>query len=49
MKAIAALTVALICIALAAPAFADCTYQGHSVPTGTNIGGVVCQPDGSWK
>jgi hypothetical protein len=26
-----------------------CSYNGVDYPEGTNIGGVVCQPDGSWK
>lgn len=27
----------------------DCLYQGRWYPTGTNIGGVICQPDGTWR
>jgi hypothetical protein len=28
---------------------ADCIYNGASYPTGTNIGGLICQADGTWK
>ncbi len=28
--------------------FADCTYDGYSYPTGTVVGGLTCQADGSW-
>lgn len=28
---------------------AECYYAGQSYPTGTNIGGLVCQPDGTWR
>jgi hypothetical protein len=28
---------------------ADCLWQGKSYPTGTRIGGLTCQADGSWK
>lgn len=28
---------------------ADCVYNGRSYPTGTVIGPLVCQPDGTWK
>lgn len=30
-------------------AYADCIWQGKSYPTGTRIGGLACQPDGTWK
>lgn len=30
-------------------AWADCVYQGQRYPTGTRIGPLTCQPDGSWK
>jgi hypothetical protein len=33
----------------AGSARAACIYNGRSYPTGTNIGGVVCQPDGTWR
>jgi len=32
-----------------ASAYADCNYNGQNYPTGTRIGSLVCQPDGSWK
>ena len=28
--------------------FADCTYNGNLYPTGTVVGGLTCQEDGSW-
>ena len=30
-------------------AWADCVYQGKSYPTGTRLGGLTCQADGTWK
>ena len=33
----------------ATAASADCIYDGQSYPTGTEIGGLVCQPDGTWR
>lgn len=45
--------VRLLAIALATlwmtAAQADCLWQGKSYPTGTRIGGLTCQPDGTWK
>jgi hypothetical protein len=32
-----------------ASAYADCMYQGKSYPTGTKLGGLTCQADGTWK
>ena len=29
--------------------YANCVYDGKTYPTGTKIGGLVCQPDGSWR
>ena len=42
--------VALISAMVALPtiALADCIYNGQTYPTGTRIGSVVCQPDGTW-
>ena len=40
LAAVAALTVA-------APALADCTYNGRTVPEGTRIGSLVCE-GGRW-
>ena len=49
MKTIVTLVV-LVCLAVSAgTALADCFYNGRWYPTGTNIGGVVCQPDGTWR
>lgn len=28
---------------------ADCWYNGYMYPTGTKIGGLTCQANGSWK
>ena len=28
---------------------ADCYYDGALYPTGTKLGDLECQPDGSWK
>ncbi|QSP95091.1 hypothetical protein LPB19_01320 [Marinobacter salinisoli] len=33
----------------ASAAAADCMYNGESYPTGTVIGPLVCQPDGTWQ
>ena len=30
-------------------AYADCIYKGKSYPTGTRLGGLTCQADGTWK
>jgi hypothetical protein len=30
-------------------AHADCLWKGKSYPTGTRIGGLTCQADGTWK
>lgn len=34
---------------MATVASADCIYDGQTYPTGTEIGGLVCQPDGTWQ
>jgi len=39
----------LITCSFASGAWADCVYKGNSYPTGTKIGGLTCQPDGTWK
>lgn len=39
----------LACLFFAAETLADCTYNGRSYPTGTVIGPLVCQPDGTWQ
>ena len=47
---IGAMFVVLVFLALSAgSARADCVYNGRWYPTGTNIGGVVCQPNGTWR
>lgn len=30
-------------------AWADCVYEGKSYPTGTKIGSLTCQADGTWR
>ena len=30
-------------------AYADCQFNGKMYPKGTDIGGLVCQPNGTWK
>ena len=32
-----------------APAWADCIYNGKYYPTGTKVGSLTCQPDGTWR
>ena len=49
MKIIVTFAMLVFLAVLAGTARADCIYDGHSYPTGTNIGGVVCQPDGTWR
>jgi hypothetical protein len=50
MKIIATFFAVLVFLAVSAgSARAACIYNGRSYPTGTNIGGVVCQPDGTWR
>lgn len=37
-------------IAMFAPsAWANCIYNGKTYPTGTKLGELTCQPDGTWK
>ena len=36
-------------IFIAPKAYADCEFDGKTYPTGTEIGGLICQPDGTWK
>jgi hypothetical protein len=42
------LFLAATCLWLSA-AHADCLWKGKSYPTGTRIGGLTCQADGTWK
>ena len=30
-------------------ALADCPYAGKSYPTGTRVGNLTCQADGTWR
>ena len=49
MKLIAIFAALVLLTMFAGTAQADCIYNGRAYPTGTNIGGVVCQPDGTWR
>ena len=42
------LFVVLLFISSVSVAVADCKYNGNLYPTGTVIGGLTCQADGSW-
>lgn len=42
------LSIVLLTIACAAPALADCSFNGKSYPTGTVVGDRVCGADGRW-
>ena len=39
----------LITCGFASGAWADCLFQGRAYPTGTRIGGLTCQADGTWR
>jgi hypothetical protein len=39
----------LISCGFASGAWAACLYQGNAYPTGTKIGGLTCQADGTWR
>jgi len=41
-------TVLLFCL-FVQTAQAACLYKGKSYPTGTRLGSLTCQPDGTWK
>ena len=49
MKTIMTFAIIVFLAVSAVTASADCIYNGRSYPTGTNIGGVVCQPNGTWR
>jgi hypothetical protein len=49
MKLIATLVVLVFLAISAGIATANCIYNGRSYSTGTNINGLVCQPDGTWR
>jgi hypothetical protein len=40
---------AILLVGYVGHAIADCEYQGKWYPTGTRIGPMVCQADGTWK
>ena len=46
MKYIMAIIILLI---VCSSAYADCTYNGTSYPTGTILGPLVCTADGTWR
>jgi|SoiMethySBSTD1v2_1073268.scaffolds.fasta_scaffold5441387_1 hypothetical protein len=48
MKIIATFAVLVFLAVSPGSARADCIFNGRSYPTGTTIGGVVCQPNGTW-
>jgi hypothetical protein len=43
------LLMSIILTSMIGLAEANCWYNGKRYPTGTVIGGLVCQADGSWK
>lgn len=49
MKIIAMFAALALLTIFAGTAQADCIYNGRAYPTGTNIGGVICQPNGTWR
>lgn len=49
MKIIATFAVLVFLAVWAGTATADCIYNGRSYSTGTNIGGIICQPNGTWR
>lgn len=40
--------IALVLLALAGLAHADCQYNGQSYPVGTRLGSLTCTPQG-WR
>ncbi len=49
MKIVTMLAVLIFLSVSIGTALADCLYNGLWYPTGTNINGVICQPDGTWR
>lgn len=49
MKMISTVLILMILGLSPAIVLAGCKYKGQEYPTGTNIGGVVCQPNGTWR
>jgi hypothetical protein len=43
------LAVIALSTALAAPALANCSFNGRSYPAGTVVGDRVCGADGRWQ
>lgn len=39
----------LILVFCSSYAYADCTHDGVSYPSGTTLGPLVCSPDGAWQ
>jgi len=39
----------LILFTLSQTVSAACWYAGYSYPTGSVVGGLTCQADGSWR
>ena len=39
----------ILMIVIIPKAYADCKFNGKTYTTGTDIGGLVCQRDGTWK
>lgn len=38
----------VVLLFISSVAVADCKYNGNLYPTGTVIGGLTCQADGTW-
>ena len=49
LRSMIVILTALVTLAMAPAAWADCVYQGKTYPTGTKIGGLTCQADGTWR
>lgn len=44
-----ALIAAMSQLFVAAPARAECEYEGEVYETGETVGSLICMPDSSWK
>lgn len=42
-------TLTILFVCLSGLANADCIYNGSYYPTGTKLGSLTCQPNGSWQ
>ena len=49
IKFVALLLSVFILMVLPLRSYADCIYDGSSYPTGTTLGDLTCQPDGTWR